>query len=60
MNQGKVGARFEYSHIYIHLLASLKTGFKIACRTVQGIIRGLSYYIRRFKNCILHISGKGF
>jgi hypothetical protein len=47
MNEGKVGAPFEYSHSYIHFLAFLKIGFKIAYRTaVQGIVRGLSDYIR--------------
>jgi predicted restriction endonuclease len=46
MNQGKVGAPFEYSHSYIHFLAFIKIGFKIAYRTVQGIVRGLSDYIR--------------
>jgi len=28
MNEGKVGAPFEYSHSYIHFLAFLKIGFK--------------------------------
>jgi len=46
MNKGKVGAPFEYSHTYIQFLAFLKTGFKISYRTVQGIVRGLSDYIR--------------
>src|SRR5207248_11021971 len=46
MNEGKVGAPFEYSRTYIQFLAFLKIGFKIAYRTVQGIIRGLSDYIR--------------
>ena len=46
MNKGKVGAPFEYSHSYIHFLAFLKIGFKIAYRTVQGIVRGLSNYIK--------------
>jgi hypothetical protein len=46
MNQGKVGAPFEYSRTYIQFLAFLKIGFKIAYRTVQGIVRGLSDYIR--------------
>jgi len=46
MNEGKVGAPFEYSQSYIHFLAFLKIGFKIAYRTVQGIVRGLSDYIR--------------
>jgi hypothetical protein len=46
MNKGKVGASFEYSHSYIHFLAFLKIGFKIAYRTVQGIIRGLADYLK--------------
>jgi hypothetical protein len=46
MNKGKVGAPFEYSCTYIQFLAFLKIGFKISYRTVQGIIRGLSDYIR--------------
>ena len=46
MNKGKVGAPFEYSCTYIQFLAFLKTGFKISYRTVQGIVRGLSDYIR--------------
>jgi len=46
INQGKVGAPFEYSHSYIHFLAFLKIGFKIAYRTVQGIIRGLADYLK--------------
>ena len=46
MNKGKVGAPFEYSRTYIQFLAFLKIGFKIAYRTVQGIIRGLSDYIK--------------
>jgi Transposase DDE domain len=46
MNKGKVGAPFEHSHTYIQFLAFLKVGFKIPYRTVQGIIRGLSDYIR--------------
>jgi len=46
MNKGKVGAAFEYSHIYIQFLAFLKIGFKIAYRTVQEIIQGLSDYIK--------------
>ncbi|MGB7636978.1 MAG: transposase [Nitrososphaeraceae archaeon] len=49
MNQGKVGAPFEYSHSHIHFLAFIKIGFKIAYRTVQGITRGLSDYIRRIE-----------
>jgi hypothetical protein len=46
MNQRKVGALFEYSNRYIHFLAFLKIGFKISYRTVQGIVRGLSDYIK--------------
>ena len=46
MNDGKVGAPFEYSHTYIQFIAFLKIGFKIAYQTVQGIVRGLSDYIR--------------
>jgi DDE family transposase len=46
MNKGKVGAPFEYSRTYIQFLAFLKVGFKVSYRTVQGIIRGLSDYIR--------------
>ena len=58
MNQGKVGAPFEYSHSYIHFLAFFKIGFKIAYRTVQGIVRALSEYIR-IEEIHLHISGEG-
>ena len=58
MNQGKVGAPFEYSHSYIHFLAFIKIGFKIVYRTVQGIVRGLSEYIR-IEEIHLHISGEG-
>jgi hypothetical protein len=46
MNKGKVGAPFEYSSTYIQFLAFLKIGFKISYRTVQGVIRGLSDYIK--------------
>ena len=46
MNGGKVASPFEYSNSYIQFLAFLKIGFKIAYRTVQGIVRGLSDYIR--------------
>ncbi|HET7390401.1 MAG TPA: IS5 family transposase [Nitrososphaeraceae archaeon] len=55
MNEGKVGAPFEYSHSYIHFLAFLKIGFKIAYRTVQGIVRGLSDYIRIEEMHFTHI-----
>ena len=46
MNKRKVGSPFEYSSTYIQFLAFLKIGFKISYRTVQGIIRGLSDYIK--------------
>ena len=46
MNKGKVGAPFEYSRTYIQFLAFLKIGFKISYRTVQGIVRRLSDYLR--------------
>jgi hypothetical protein len=46
MNKNKIGAPFEYSRTYIQFLAFLKIGFKIAYRTVQGIVRGLSDFIR--------------
>lgn len=46
VNDGKVRAPFENSYTYIQFLAFLKIGFKIAYRTVQGIVRGLSEYIR--------------
>jgi hypothetical protein len=42
MNEGKVGAPYEYPDLYIQFLAFLKLGFRIPYRTVQGIVRGLS------------------
>jgi hypothetical protein len=49
MNEGKV------AHSYIHFLAFFKIGFKIAYRTVQGIIRGLSDYIKIEEMHFTHI-----
>jgi hypothetical protein len=46
MNQGKVGAPFQYSDSYIQFLAFLKIGLKIPYRTVQGTLRGLSDYVK--------------
>jgi Transposase DDE domain len=46
MNIGKVGAPFHYSNSYVTFLAFLKIGFKIPYRMVQGIVRGLSEYVR--------------
>jgi hypothetical protein len=50
MNIGKVGAPFQYSDSYVHFLAFLKIGFKIPYRMVQGIVRGLSEYVRIFES----------
>jgi hypothetical protein len=46
MNKGKLGAPFQYSDNYTQFLAFLKIGFKIPYSTVQGIVRGLSEYVR--------------
>jgi hypothetical protein len=46
MNIGKVGAPFQYSDSCVLFLAFLKIGFKIPYRVVQGIVRGLSEYVR--------------
>lgn len=46
MNQGKVGAPFEYSYSSIHFLAFIKIGFNIAYRTNKGIVRRLSDFIK--------------
>ncbi len=46
MNIDKVGAPFQYSDGYVQFLAFLKIGFKIPYRMVQGIVRGLSDYVR--------------
>jgi hypothetical protein len=40
-NMNELELQFEYSHSYIHFLAFLKIGFKIAYRIVQGIGIGL-------------------
>jgi hypothetical protein len=49
MNNGKVGAPFQYSDSYVQFLAFLKIGFKIPYRMVQGIVRGLSEYVKIVK-----------
>jgi len=46
MNKGKVGAPYQYSDSYVEFLAFLKIGFKIPYRMVQGIVRGLSEYVK--------------
>jgi len=48
MNEGKVGAPFEYSNSYIQFLAFLKVGFRVAYRTIQGIVRGPLLYVSKF------------
>jgi hypothetical protein len=55
MYQGKVGAPFGYSHSYIQILAFLKIGFKIAYRTVQGTVRGISNCIKIEEQHFTHI-----
>ena len=55
MNKGKVGAPFQYPHSYIEFVAFLKVGFKIPYRTVQGIVRGLSEYLRIEEMHFTHI-----
>lgn len=45
MNKGKVGAHFSVL-IIIEFVEFLKVGFKIPYSIVQGIVRGLSEYIR--------------
>jgi hypothetical protein len=46
MNNGKIGAPFEYPDSYIQFLGFLKIGFKIPYRMTQGIVRGLSEYVK--------------
>jgi len=60
MNEGKVGAPFECPNSYIQFLAFLKVGFRVAYRTIQGIsiqgiVRGLSDYIRIKEMHFTHI-----
>src|SRR6266496_339259 len=55
MNKGKAGAPFRYPHSYIEFVAFLKVGFKIPYRTVQGIVRGLSEYLRIEEMHFTHI-----
>ncbi|MFZ0515297.1 MAG: hypothetical protein WAM14_27115 [Candidatus Nitrosopolaris sp.] len=45
MNNGKVGAPFQYSDSYVQFLAFLKIGFKIH-RMIQGIVCGLAEYVK--------------
>ena len=55
MNEDKVGAPFRYPASYIQFLAFLKIGFKIPYRTVQGIVRGLSDYVKIEEMHFTHI-----
>lgn len=55
MNKDKVGAPFQYPRSYIEFVAFLKVGFKIPYRTVQGIVRGLSEYLRLEEMHFTHI-----
>ena len=55
MNNDKVGAPFQYPDSYIQFLAFLKIGFKIPYRMVQGIVRGLSDYVRIEEMHFTHI-----
>ena len=55
MNKCKVGAPFQYPYSYIEFVAFLKIGFKIPYRTVQGIVRGLSEYLRIEEMHFTHI-----
>jgi hypothetical protein len=41
MNNGKIGAPFEYPDSYIKFLGFLKVGFKIPYRMIQDMVRGL-------------------
>jgi hypothetical protein len=56
MNEYKIGAPFQYPASYIQFLAFLKIGFKIPYRTVQGIVRGLSDYVKIEEMHFTHIS----
>ena len=55
MNECKIGAPFQYPASYIQFLAFLKIGFKIPYRTVQGIVRGLSDYVKIEEMHFTHI-----
>ena len=63
MRKGKVGAPFEYLELLDFSQAIfIKIGFKHRLyKFVQGIVRGLSDYIRIEKiKCILHILGEEY
>lgn len=46
LNEGKVGAPYEYPDSCIRFLAFLTIGFSIPCRIVRGIVRELSEYLK--------------
>ena len=46
MNAEKLGRPYEFPNSYISFLAFMKVGFDIPYRTVEGIVRELSEYIR--------------
>ncbi len=46
MNREKLGRPFEFPNSYISFLAFVKVGFDIPYRTLEGIVRELSEYVR--------------
>jgi Transposase DDE domain len=46
MNDDKLGRPYEFPNSYISFLAFMKVGFDITYRTVEGIVRELSEYVR--------------
>jgi transposase len=46
MNHDKLGRPFEFPNSYISFLAFMKVGFDIPYRTLEGIVRELSEYVR--------------
>lgn len=46
MNREKLGRPYEFPNSYISFLAFMKVGFDIPYRTVEGIVRELSEYVR--------------
>lgn len=46
INREKLGRPFEFPNSYISFLAFVKVGFDIPYRTLEGVVRALSEYIR--------------
>ncbi len=46
MNREKLGRPFEFPNSYISFLAFAKVGFDTPYRTLEGIVRELSEYVR--------------